>query len=84
MNSITTIGILAASCTTGAFLPQVIRTLRTRDTNAISLFMYVIFSTGVALWLLYGLFKSDFPIIIANGITLMLALAVLILKIKHG
>lgn len=74
-------GSLAAICTTLAFVPQAIHSYRTRDLSGISLPMYSIFTAGVALWLAYGLLKQDWPIIIANAITLTLSLLILILKI---
>ena len=72
-----TVGAAAALLTTVAFVPQVLRTLRTRDTRAISLGMYVLFSTGVALWAVYGLLIGSWPVILANAVTLALALVVL-------
>jgi len=80
----TAIGLLAALLTTAAFLPQVLHTLATRDTRGISLRMYVIFVAGVLLWLIYGLLMRDLPLILANAITLLLAGAILILKLRHG
>ena len=77
------IGLFAGICTTFAFVPQVVQTLRTRDTNAISLGMYVIFVLGVLLWLCYGLLIGDLPLIIANAITLALASSILIMKIHN-
>lgn len=81
---ITALGLLAAVLTTVAFLPQVLHTLATRDTRGISLRMYVIFTAGVALWLVYGLLTGDVPLIAANAVTLILAGAILILKLRHG
>ncbi|MBF0142425.1 MAG: SemiSWEET transporter [Magnetococcales bacterium] len=81
---ITTIGSIAAVLTTAAFLPQVVKTLKSRDTAAISLGMYALFSAGVFLWFVYGLLLAEWPIILANGITFLLASLVLILKIRHG
>ncbi|MCG6967171.1 MAG: SemiSWEET transporter [Chromatiaceae bacterium] len=78
------IGLLAAVLTTAAFVPQVVRILRTRDTNAISLWMYLLFATGVALWCVYGLLLWLWPVILANGITLALALVVIGFKLRHG
>lgn len=76
-------GYLAATLTTVSFVPQVLRTLRTRDTRAISLGMYALFSAGVALWLVYGLLLRAWPIILANLITLGLALTVLWHKLRE-
>jgi MtN3 and saliva related transmembrane protein len=81
---ITALGLLAALLTTAAFLPQVLHTLATRDTRGISLRMYVIFTAGVVLWLVYGLLTRDLPLIAANAVTLILAGAILILKLRHG
>lgn len=78
----TCIGTVAACCTTSAFVPQVLQSWRTRDLSGISLPMYTIFTAGVALWLFYGLFTRDWPMIIANAITVLLAGIVLLLKIK--
>lgn len=80
----TAIGLLAALLTTAAFLPQVLHTLATRDTRGISLRMYAIFVAGVLLWLIYGLLMRDWPLILANAITLLLAGAILVLKLRHG
>ena len=76
------IGSVAACCTTIAFVPQVIQSWRTRDLSGISLPMYAIFTLGVALWLIYGLLNHDWPVIIANAITVFLAGVVLLLKLK--
>lgn len=84
MNIERCIGLAAATLTTGAFVPQVVRSWRTRDTRAISLPMYSIFTGGIGLWLVYGLVLRDLPITLANSVTLLLALIVLALKLKHG
>jgi MtN3 and saliva related transmembrane protein len=76
------IGSIAAICTTLAFVPQVIKSWRTRDLSGISLPMYTIFTLGVILWLVYGLLIGDWPVIIANAITAVLASVVLLLKLK--
>lgn len=78
------IGSLAATLTTAAFIPQAWQVWRTRHTADISLGMYALFTTGVALWLGYGMLLNAWPIIIANFITLMLAGAVLLMKLKFG
>ena len=83
MNIERVIGLSAAALTTIAFLPQVIRSWRTRDTHAISLPMYSIFTLGIALWLVYGVLLHDLPITLANSVTLLLALTVLMLKIRY-
>lgn len=75
------IGYLAATLTTAAFVPQALLTLRTRDVSGISLGMYAVFTTGVALWLAYGIALGEWPIIVANAATLALAATILTLKI---
>ena len=77
------IGLTAGACTTIAFIPQVIHTLRTKDTSAISLGMYFLFVTGIILWLCYGILLDDLPLIIANVITLSLSTTILVMKIRH-
>jgi MtN3 and saliva related transmembrane protein len=78
------IGSLAATLTTTAFIPQAWQVWRTRHTADISLGMYALFTTGVALWLGYGILLNAWPIIIANFITLLLAGVVLLMKLKFG
>ena len=77
------VGYVAAACTTIAFLPQAIQIIKTKDTSSISLAMYFIFTFGVATWLLFGILKTEWPIILANGITLILASIILIYKIRY-
>jgi MtN3 and saliva related transmembrane protein len=77
------IGACAATLTTIAFIPQALHSYKTRDLSGISLPMYSTFTLGVALWLVYGLLKHDWPIIIANAITVCLSAMVLMLKISH-
>jgi MtN3 and saliva related transmembrane protein len=84
MISLTTVlGLLAATGTTVSFIPQAIKILKTRDTKSISLSMYILFVTGVLLWLVYGIVKKDIPMIIANGITLVFAGIILYFKLKY-
>lgn len=75
------LGTLAAVLTTGSFLPQALHTLRTRDVSGISLAMYSAFTAGVALWIAYGVALGEWPIIVANAITLALAATILATKI---
>jgi len=77
-------GSAAATLTTLAFIPQVWQIWRTRHTADISLSMYAMFTLGVALWLSYGLLLNAWPIILANCVTLLLASAVLIMKLRFG
>lgn len=78
------VGTLAAMLTTAAFIPQAWLTWKTRRTEGISLGMYIIFTTGVALWLTYGLLIGAWPVIIANTLTLALALFILAMKLRFG
>ncbi len=75
------IGYAAAALTTASFVPQALLTLRTRDVSGISLGMYSAFTLGVALWLVYGLSLNEWPIVVANTLTLLLALTILATKI---
>lgn len=77
------IGALAAVLTTVSFVPQVVRTVRTGDTQAISLWMYLLFCSGVALWGVYGAMLGSWPIMVANSITLVLGLVVLWHKLRE-
>jgi len=77
------IGYGAAILTTAAFVPQALKSWRSRDLSGVSLSMYSLFTLGVALWLLYGILLQSWPIILANLITLALASLVLSLKISH-
>jgi len=81
--SIETIGYIAAFCTTASFLPQAILTIRSGDTDSLSLSMYSLFTTGVVFWLLYGIDKQDYAIIWANSITLILSITILSFKIRN-
>jgi len=78
------IGSLASALTTIAFIPQVWKVWRTRHARDLSLPMYLIFTSGVVLWLLYGLLLGAMPIIVGNVITLFLAGTVLAMKLKFG
>jgi MtN3 and saliva related transmembrane protein len=78
------VGSLAGTFTTISFVPQVIKTWRSGCAEDLSVFMFSLFSTGVLLWLIYGIALASPPIIIANGITLVLALIILSLKIRYS
>lgn len=78
------IGFVAAFLTTASFVPQAWLTFRTRDVSGISLGMYSAFTLGVVLWLLYGLSLRAWPVVVANAITLALALAILVMKLRFG
>jgi MtN3 and saliva related transmembrane protein len=76
------IGYVAAFLTTASFVPQAWLTLRTRDVSGISLGMYSVFTTGVALWLLYGWLTGAWPVVLANAVTLALASFILVMKLR--
>jgi MtN3 and saliva related transmembrane protein len=83
MSPIDYVGYAAAFLTTFSFVPQALKTFRTKDVSGISLSMYGCFTAGVALWLAYGLMMSAWPIVIANAVTLTLATSILLMKLKY-
>jgi len=80
----TLIGLMAAICTTGSFLPQVVRAWRTRSTRDVSAWMFILLVTGNSLWLVYGALIGDLPLVIANLVTLALVGIILALKLRYG
>ncbi|MFZ6011505.1 MAG: SemiSWEET transporter [Bacteroidota bacterium] len=82
MNIIQILGLSAGACTTIAFLPQVLKTWKTRSAKDLSLSMFSIFCLGVILWLVYGIMVRDVPVIAANLLTLMLASTLLFFKLR--
>ena len=76
------IRFFAAFYTTIAFLPQAIKVYKTKSTKDISLIMFIIFTLGVFSWLIYGLIINDLPVILANVVTLILSLFILLYKIR--
>jgi MtN3 and saliva related transmembrane protein len=78
------LGYLAATLTTVSFVPQAWRTFRTKDVSGISLKMYTLFTLGVAVWLAYGIVLGEVPMMIANSTTLLLAIPVLVMRIRYG
>jgi MtN3 and saliva related transmembrane protein len=84
MNPTEIIGSLAACLTTASFVPQAWLSFKTRDVSGVSLLMYSVFTAGVALWLAYGLLLGSWPMVIANAITLVLALMILGMKLVYG
>ncbi|HLO48267.1 MAG TPA: SemiSWEET transporter [Kamptonema sp.] len=83
MDLITILGLTAATLTTSAFLPQVIKTWQTKSAKDVSVTMLITFCIGIFLWLIYGFFRQDLAIILANAVTLILNLAILWLKIRY-
>jgi MtN3 and saliva related transmembrane protein len=77
------IGYLAACLTTFSFLVQAIKSWRTKDLSGISVGMYTMFASGVALWLVYGFVINSMPLIVTNALTLAFALSILAMKIRE-
>ncbi len=77
-------GYIAAAMTTLAFVPQAAKTIRTKDTRSISLGMYVVFTGGIAMWLVYGIALNSMPMILSNIVTFLLSATILAMKLKHG
>lgn len=77
------IGFIAAIMTTISFLPQVIKTWRMKETRDISLSMFIILAAGIFLWIIYGFFIQDLPIILANSITFVFVMIILFFKLKY-
>ena len=78
------LGLCAAFLTTFGFLPQAIKIFKTQDTSGISLNMYVVLIIGVILWLAYGIFLERPAIILANAISMLFQLWIIVMKLKHG
>ena len=77
------IGYLAAFGTTVSFLPQAIKTIQTKDTSGISLYMYMLFTAGTLFWLIYGVLSHSLPVAVANVITFVFASLILAYKIRY-
>ena len=78
------LGTAAAILTTLSFVPQAAKTIRTRETHAISMWMYAMFTVGIACWFGYGIVLHSWPMIVSNAITFVLAATILALKLRHG
>src|SRR3954447_26280425 len=78
------VGVAAALCSMGSFLPQVIKIWRERDASSVSLHMYMVTVTGFALWSLYGVMLGSLPLIGSNLVSLALAATVLVLRLRFG
>ncbi len=81
---VTIVGLIAAICTTIAFFPQLIMVHRTKQTRDLSLPTFILLTTGIFLWLMYGILLGNLPIILANAITLIGCLYILVMKIKYS
>ena len=78
------IGLAAGICTTISFIPQIRKIVVTKQTRDISLGMYLVFTLGVVLWFIYGLFLASYPVIIANLVTLIFCFIIITAKLKNG
>ena len=78
------VGLSAAFLTTSAFIPQVYKIYKEKNVDGISLTMYIILFTGVILWFIYGILIGSLSIIIANGVTALLQLSIIIFKLKNS
>lgn len=77
------LGYTSATLTTIAFLPQIIKTVQTKSAKDVSMGMFVLFTIGVFLWIIYGILTRTYPVLIANAVIFCLALSQIILKIKY-
>ncbi|OHD12494.1 MAG: hypothetical protein A2086_10475 [Spirochaetes bacterium GWD1_27_9] len=84
MNFSEIVGIIAGCLTTTAFLPQLIKILKDKSAKDVSLLMYIIFCSGIILWLIYGILINSFPIILFNSITFILNFLILLTIIKNN
>jgi MtN3 and saliva related transmembrane protein len=83
-DNLTILGLVAGCCTTFALVPQVSKAWRSRSTKDLSLGMFLTTTVGIMLWLIYATIRTDLPLVLANIISLMLVLTVLVLKQRHG
>jgi MtN3 and saliva related transmembrane protein len=81
---VTVVGSLAAALTTGSFVPQLVRALRTKRMHDVSPYLMTLFASGTTLWITYGIFREDWVIIGANATGTSLNLALLYLKFRYG
>lgn len=84
MDVISIYGYLGATCTTVSFIPQIIKILKEKEAKDISIGMYLIFTFGIMMWLVYGILLKEYPIIFANTLTLIFSVTILILKYRYG
>jgi len=78
------IGLVAGALTTVAFIPQLLKIYASKSGKDVSARMFVMFSAGVALWLAYGILIGSLPVILANGVTLALSVAIMVLKVRYA
>lgn len=83
LDGLSWLGFAAAALTTVSFVPQAVKIWRTRSTRDISLGMFLLFSTGVFLWTVYGVYRRDLPMTLSSSISFLIALSILTMKIKY-
>ena len=83
-DGVTLIGLVAAMLTTTSLVPQLIKSWRMKETRDISLLMFLIMGAGLFLWMIYGFFLHNLPIIAANGVSFAFVLIILFFKVKYG
>lgn len=84
LNMVEMIGILAGCCTTASFVPQVLHSWRTKSVKDISLRMYLLLSSGILLWLVYGFNIGSLSVVLANSVTFVLVVSILIMKVRYS
>mgnify|MGYP003423028470 FL=1 len=84
MDGVTALGLTAGTLTTIAFIPQIVKAWQSKSTGDLSWGMVTTFSTGVLLWLIYGIWIDSLPVILANAVTLLLQAGIIALKIRYG
>lgn len=83
MSLATLIGLIACLLTTGSFLPQIVKTIKTKDTKSLSLGMYLVYLVGVIFWFVYGFMIQETAILVGNTFSLTFGLIMLIMKLKY-
>ena len=78
------VGVAAGLCSMSSFIPQIIKILRERDAESVSLRMYIVTVTGFCLWIAYGALQGSWPIWLSNAVNLSLAATILALKLRYG
>lgn len=84
MNWTQTLGIIAGICTSTSLVPQVVKTVKEKKAEHVSLIMLLVLGAGVALWIVYGIKRNDFPIIVTNAFSLLVNITMVILRIKYN
>ncbi len=83
MDSITLLGLLGGTLTTASFFPQVVKTIKTRSTKDVSFAMFLLLSAGITIWIIYGIKIGSVPVVVANSVSLVFSLVILVLKLVY-